>query len=147
MDIKDFIKQFRQVMTKDNLQSIYVSAIDEDEVIIANQNSLEEGIRPDGQLFDVYSERTIEIKKRDGGFISQSGRIALKDTGSWYDDMYVKRYKDWLEIHNKDIAMSVKLTQDFGDQILEVPKDEIQILIKNAEPNFEHIIEQRLFNK
>ena len=131
-------------MDFDSLEQLYNEQLDDDLIIESNQNSLEEGIRPDGQLMDDYAERTIEIKRRDGGFISQSRRIALKDTGSWYDDMFIVKKKNTSFIDNKDLAMTDKLVTDFGDPILDIPEDEKEHIIEEAKPRFYEQINNKL---
>ncbi len=131
MEFSNFISKWKQF----NPIKIAVESINDDDVIEANQNSLEQGIRPDGKEFEPYSEVTLEIKRANGGFISQSGRIALKDTGSFFDSMRVVKKDTFAEITATDSKTSM-LVGGYGEEILDVPESEKQPILDKSRPNY-----------
>jgi|DEB0MinimDraft_10_1074344.scaffolds.fasta_scaffold03994_3 hypothetical protein len=82
-------------------EEIALSVVD-DEAIEILQNRLEEGKDSKGGSFPEYADETIAIKRIEGGFISPSGNIAWKDTGQFYNSMFLNKLNGFIEIDSND---------------------------------------------
>jgi len=132
MQFSQFHSSWKQ--TEPNIQKIFVEKLDNDLMIEANQNKLEEGKRPDnGEDFKEYSNLTLIIKRQTGGFISPSGNLALKDTGDFFNSMKVNKREIAAEITATDSKTSM-LIDTYGDGILDVPNEDVQPIVDEARP-------------
>jgi hypothetical protein len=122
---------------------LQVEALDNDEIIEANQNQLEQGLKSDGSSFEPYSPVTLAIKMRDGGFISQSGNLAMKDTGAFFRSMVVRKERLFAEMGATD-SKTEMLTLAHGDTILGVPENAKQDLIDSSRDKFIELCEKHL---
>lgn len=111
------IKDLRKY--KDN----FLIEVLDDEAIAIMQDRLQEGKRADGNSFPEYSPVTIGIKRATGGFISKSGNIALKDTGTFYKSMELRKENSFAQI-TSDLPLADKLIRDWGGQIFDVSVEE-----------------------
>jgi hypothetical protein len=114
---------------------LQVKALDDNLIIESNQNKLEEGIYPDGEEFREYSQVTLAIKRAKGGFISSSGRLALKDSGSFYNSMFVRKEPLFAELNATD-SKTDKLVAEFSDRILDIPQDAHQEIVDESRDRF-----------
>jgi hypothetical protein len=78
-----------------------------------NKHQLNEmGMKSNGELMREYSPRTLEIKRKEGTFISKHGLIALQNYGNFQDKM---RFKDitakYAEIDSTDSKNSELLSR------------------------------------
>jgi hypothetical protein len=111
------IKDLRKY--KDN----FLIEVLDDEAIAIMQDRLEEGKQANGNSFPEYSPVTIGIKRAMGGFISKSGNIALKDTGTFYKSMELKKQGSFAQI-TSDLPLADKLISDWGGDIFDVSVEE-----------------------
>ena len=137
-EILSRIKDLRKY--KDN----FLIEVLDDEAIAIMQDRLEEGTQANGNGFAEYSEATIGIKQSNGGFISQTGRIALKDTGNFYDSMYLRKENTFAEI-TSDLPLAEKLPRDWGDHIFDVSVEENNEIFERKRDKYIKNIENFIF--
>lgn len=123
---------------KGDMEKMYLKEIDDEKIVKANQDSLSNGIRPDGVEMQPYKPLTLQIKRQTGGYISPSGLIALKDTGSWYKNAFVNtdESRNAKEIQNRDSTLTGDLVERFGNSILDVPDSQVDVIMEDARPRF-----------
>lgn len=138
-DLFKIVNNFRGL--KSELPNLAIDVLDESDILIM-QDRLEQGIYADGSSFPEYSETTIGIKRSTGGFISQSGNIALKDSGDFYDSMNLKKFKGFAEI---DAADPDGLNERFGSNILDVSQDESNEMFEIKREQLLKNVEKYLF--
>lgn len=126
---------------KDELPSLAISVITDDDIDIM-QDRLEQGLYADGSEFPEYSPLTLTLKRLEGGFISQSGRIALKNSGAYYQSMILRKEKDYAEIVADDVH---NLSVRYGDEILDVSQDESNEIFERKREPFINAVENFIF--
>ena len=85
-------------LTESKLVEISINAIKEKDVIFLNQEHLKMGYDSNNKELPEYSKNTLKIKEKTNGYISPSGRIALRDTRKIFDAMDVRKEKDFLAL-------------------------------------------------
>lgn len=137
------LRKFRNSLTSINIVEVAISVISDNELEIP-KDRLEQGIRADNTTFKPYTPFTIKMKKASGGFISQSGNIALKDTGDFYRSFNWVKKKDYLELDATDPKTN-KLFEAFGDDILDVSEIEANEILEQTREQFIEQLHTNLF--
>lgn len=140
-NLENVIKQLKELPKV--VSSLAVNVLTDDEILIY-QNRLEQGKYADGKDFPDYAPLTVQLKRLNGGFISQSGKIALKDTGEFYDSMKLRKEKDFAEI-TSDNEKAGKLVEAYGDEIFDVSDEEATEMAEQKEVEIAKEIEKFLF--
>lgn len=140
-DLKTIIEKLNAL--PDNVSALAISVLD-DEQIAVMQRRLEQGVKASGESLPEYTPFTLQLKRASGGFISPSGNIALKDTGSFYNSMKLDKRQDYAEIASSD-SISSELAQRYGDDILDVSDEESSEMIAQKEDELAIEIEKYLF--
>lgn len=104
------------------LPKLAIKVIDDEDLDIVRKR-LEQGEYDDGSSFPEYKPLTLSIKRETGGFVSQSGNIALKDTGGFHNSLKLDKRGDYAEMTSNDSVVG-KLVTRFGDEIFDVSQDE-----------------------
>ncbi len=111
-----------------------------------NKHQLNEmGMKSNGEMMDKYSPRTVEIKRKEGTFISSHGLIALQDYGNFQDKM---RFKDitaeYAEIDSTDPKNS-ELVYRYGEDIFGlIPEHEKEYAENEFKASFLKLIKDKL---
>jgi len=114
------------------LNEFAMATLDQSEVNVL-LDRLEEGKQANGENFPEYSPVTIGIKRGNGGFISQSGNIALKDTGTFHSSVKLDINSKFAEA-TSDAHIASKLFEIFGGDILDFSKDEVLEIFEEKRP-------------
>jgi len=110
----------------------------------------------DGQLFEKgidsrgislesiggpYSPFTIEVKLQKGQRVDH---VTLKDTGEFYESFRVQVDKDFFTIDANPMKDDTNLFTEWGEDILGLTDENLQILINSARQQLTEIIRRRL---
>lgn len=97
MSIEKTIENIKAL--KENLDDIILDAVAEEEEFIVglNKKALSEGFKADGSPTGQYSTFTIFSKRLKGQPFSH---VTLKDTGDFYDSLFIKLLDDGFEIRS-----------------------------------------------
>ena len=142
MNFWNFRDNLKSLNTK-KLQEIAIKAADEKYINYLIDEQLDDGQRPNGDLFDKYSDVTIEIKKKTGGFLSRSGRISLKDKGDFREKKTVKKLKTQINISSKD-SKAKEIFEEFGD-VFGLTADNFDLMIEDSEDERIELTQKELF--
>lgn len=138
--IYEIASRFGQL--KEELPKLAVISLDDD--LSYTLERLSDGLKADGSGFPEYTSFTIQMKQQTGGFISPSGRIALKDTGAFHQSLVLKKYSEYAEIESNDPKLE-KITSRFGDEVLDISEDEAQQMIDDSRENLIENVNNFLF--
>lgn len=86
------------------------------------REQLSEGTKGDGSKFDAYADRTIELK-RIRGRILMGERIALIDTGKFWQSLISGVIGGNLIIDDKEQSLLKELESRYGDKIISLTKE------------------------
>ena len=100
----------------------------EKQVVELIERQLSEGRRGDGTLLPLYKEATKLIKKQTGGILL-GDRIALIDTGEFWESIFATAYKGSVEIDAKDWKRD-ELIARYGDEVLLLADDSLEEISK-----------------
>ena len=126
-----------------NKEKMALQVVD-DEAIDILQNRLEEGKDSKGGSFPEYADQTIAIKRIEGGFLSQSGNIAWKDTGGFYRSMFLNKQEKFIEIDSQD-SNYPKIAQRAPD-VLDVSEQENNEIFENKRDEIVEVFRKFLLN-
>ena len=126
-----------------NKEKFALQVVD-DEAIDILQNRLEEGKDSKGGSFPEYADQTIAIKRIEGGFLSQSGNIAWKDTGGFYRSMFLNKQEKFIEIDSQD-SNYPKIAQRAPD-VLDVSEQENNEIFENKRDEIVEVFRKFLLN-
>lgn len=100
------------------------------------------GIDGAGNSLGTYAKATIERKNKGlGGRDRKTSNVTLRDTGKWYESLFLKWIGSDLFLESKDQAKTGLLIDGsgmmagYGDDILELSQDE-SILVDNIKEQF-----------
>ena len=141
MNLTDLKKRMSDLVA--NKEKIALQVVD-DEAIDILQNRLEEGKDSKGGLFPEYADQTIAIKRIEGGFLSQSGNIAWKDTGGFYRSMFLNKQEKFIEIDSQD-SNYPKIAQRAPD-VLDVSEQENNEIFENKRDEIVEVFRKFLLN-
>jgi hypothetical protein len=126
-----------------NKEKFALEVVD-DEAIEILQNRLEEGKDSKGGSFPEYADATIAIKRIEGGFISSSGNIAWKDTGDFYNSMFLNKQEKFIEIDSQD-SNYPKIAERAPD-VLDVSEEENKEIFENKRDELIEVFRKFLLN-
>tara|TARA_R110000868_G_scaffold111534_2_gene301102 strand:+ start:1540 stop:1965 length:426 start_codon:yes stop_codon:yes gene_type:complete len=141
MNLTDLKKRMSDLVA--NKEKIALQVVD-DEAIDILQNRLEEGKDSKGGSFPEYADQTIAIKRIEGGFLSQSGNIAWKDTGGFYRSMFLNKQEKFIEIDSQD-SNYPKIAQRAPD-VLDVSEQENNEIFENKRDEIVEVFRKFLLN-
>lgn len=95
-----------------------------------NRDQLEDGMRADGTLLPPYAPATVQIKREKG---QQTQPMNLRDQGHFQAGIVARKYDKYLEMTSLDYKTG-KLVQRFGEQILGISDENIDILRDEVTP-------------
>jgi len=98
----------------------------EKQVVELIERQLSEGRRGDGTLLPLYKETTKLIKQQTGGILL-GDRIALIDTGEFWDSIFATAYKGSVEIDAKDWKRD-ELVARYDEEIFLLSKESLEEL-------------------
>lgn len=124
--------------------TITIENINEKKAIELNQSQLIKGYDSNGKEMPKYTKKTKQIKAETGGFLSPSGRIALKDTGDFFNEMRIDKKDDFFAITSEDEKRTM-LQNRYGKDVLGLnDKDQNTIIEETRKPTIKEI-ENRLY--
>ena len=89
-------------------------------MITLNQGQMFIGVRADGtEITPTYSDLTIELKEQKG---QPSDRVTLRDTGDFWDDMFVQINAEDFEMSSAN-EKTQKLEKKYGKKIFGLTKE------------------------
>jgi hypothetical protein len=141
MNLLDLKNRMSEILA--NKEKFALQVID-DEAIDILQNRLEEGKDSKGGSFPEYADQTIAIKRIEGGFLSQSGNIAWKDTGGFYRSMFLNKQEKFIEIDSQD-SNYPKIAQRAPD-VLDVSEQENNEIFENKRDEIVEVFRKFLLN-
>jgi hypothetical protein len=141
MNLLDLKNRMSEILA--NKEKFALQVID-DEAIDILQNRLEEGKDSKGGSFPEYADQTIAIKRIEGGFLSQSGNIAWKDTGGFYRSMFLNKEEKFIEIDSQD-SNYPKIAQRAPD-VLDVSEQENNEIFENKRDEIVEVFRKFLLN-
>jgi hypothetical protein len=141
MNLTDLKKRMSDLVA--NKEKMALQVVD-DEAIDILQNRLEEGKDSKGGSFPEYADQTIAIKRIEGGFLSQSGNIAWKDTGGFYRSMFLNKQEKFIEIDSQD-SNYPKISQRAPD-VLDVSEQENNEIFENKRDEIVEVFRKFLLN-
>jgi hypothetical protein len=141
MNLTDLKKRMSDLVA--NKEKMALQVVD-DEAIDILQNRLEEGKDSKGGSFPEYADQTIAIKRIEGGFLSQSGNIAWKDTGGFYRSMFLNKQEKFIEIDSQD-SNYPKIAQRAPD-VLDVSEQENNEIFENKRDEIVEVFRKFLLN-
>jgi len=103
-----------------------------DYIIELNQQQLADGYRSDGNLMPKYKPISIQIKNAKGK-PTFSGRIALYDTGSFWDKMLISIENGKIKFYSTDTKAEM-LENEYGSTIYGVGNIYMEALAEKANP-------------
>ena len=100
----------------------------EKQVVELIERQLAEGRRGDGTLLPLYKETTKLIKRQTGGILL-GDRIALIDTGEFWESIFATAYNGSVEIDAKDRKRD-ELIARYGDNVFLLAEDSLEEISK-----------------
>lgn len=101
------------------------------------------------QLIGTYAQSTIERKKKSS--YSRTSHVTLRDSGQWYDDLFVVYEKGDIFLDNRQRALTAKLIdgekhfQGYGEGIMEFTAEEKNNLVTAILTDLDKYL-QKVFN-
>lgn len=111
----------RRIQSFDLLHEVQDAVADTShEIIVLNQGQMSLGKRADGtEITPTYSDLTIMLKDEKG---QESRWVTLRDTGSFWSDMFVDVGNNSYEMGSAD-AKAAKLEKKYGKKIFGLSKE------------------------
>lgn len=131
-----------KALTKDKILNIRVESLDKASVLEKNKEQMIDGVKANGESFSDYKPLTIDIKRETGGFISPSGKIALKDRGDFHNAMKTITEDNELEVFSTD-SKEAELIERYGDIFGLTAENEDEVM-NESERTFIDNIENQL---
>ncbi len=124
MNVREYLSKLKTF----NLLTEVEAIINENEkqVVELIERQLSEGRRGDGTLLPLYKETTKLIKQQTGGILL-GDRIALIDTGEFWDSIFATAYKGSVEIDAKDWKRD-ELVARYDEEIFLLSKESLEEL-------------------
>lgn len=120
-------------LTDEKITEIAIDVIDDNKAIKLNQDQLVKGYDSNGVEMPKYTKNTIRIKQEEGGYISPSGRIALKDKGDLFNDMKVFKEPDFMSIFSTDKKYNLLIGR-YGKDVFGLTEKDSEITLKESNP-------------
>lgn len=111
----------RRIQSFDLLQEVQDAVVEtSNDIITLNQGQMSLGRRADGtDITPTYSDLTIMLKDEKG---QESRWVTLRDTGSFWNDMFVDVGNNSYEVGSAD-AKAVSLEKKYGKKIFGLTKE------------------------
>lgn len=131
------VSQYRQKIAgiSQNLILWIEDILDSLDIVELIQEQLSEGKRGDGSLLPLYSLNTI-IDKKERNSILMGERIALIDTGEFWQSFFATIYQGTIEIDAKDWKRD-RLVERYGEEIFMLSKSQMDYLASKVRPLLE----------
>jgi len=142
MDL-DVLNRKLQSLDLESVQQIEIEEYDRRQVVTSIQRQLEAGTRGDGEPMKPYADVTVRIKRQTGGYISPSGRIALKDQGDFYAGMVATPRRGYLETGSTD-RKAAELVGRYGTAVLALTEENHVQIHNDARPRIVDRVERQL---
>lgn len=124
MNVREYLNKLKTFNLLTEIEEIIND--NEKKVIELIQQQLSEGKRGDGTLLPMYKEST-KIIKRERGTILLGDRIALIDTGEFWNSIFATAYKGSVEIDAKDWKRD-ELIARYDEEIFLLSKESLEEL-------------------
>ncbi len=124
MNVREYLSKLKTFNLLTEIEAIIND--NEKKVTELIQQQLSEGKRGDGTLLPMYKEST-KIIKRERGTILLGDRIALIDTGEFWDSIFATAYKGSVEIDAKDWKRD-ELVARYDEEIFLLSKESLEEL-------------------
>ena len=143
VDFWTFRKNLK-ALTDDVIIETAIKVTDDNQAIKLNQDQLIKGYDSNGVKMKKYTKNTINIKKAEGGYISPSGRIALKNKGDFFNDMKVFKEVDFMAIFSTDKKYNL-LIDRYGKDPLGLTEKDTDKLLTSSQKELTEALEKKLF--
>lgn len=143
MGIFKFCKNVLRLKTND-IVSISIENVNDKKAIELNQQQLIKGYDSNSNEMPEYSKRTKQIKAETGGYISPSGRIALKDEGDFFNDMRVFKEPEFFALTSEDQKTNM-LIDRYGKDVLGLTEKDSETIIQETRTKTIEEIEKRIY--
>lgn len=132
MSLEGFISRFK--ISTDELIGIVQDALNEEKeyILILQKQQLAKGEKADGTSTPRYSTKTIKVREVEGNPV-KGERIALYDTGDFWNKMWVLAVNGELEIYSSD-GKTEMLLATYGENVLGLTDDNIEQLFERVIP-------------
>jgi hypothetical protein len=118
MNLHDLQRRLKGFDIREELQQAVIET--SGDMIVLNQGQMSLGKRVDGtEITPTYSDLTIMLKDEKG---QESRWVTLRDTGSFWSDMFVDVGNNSYELGSAD-AKSAKLEKKYGKKIFGLTKE------------------------
>ena len=128
----------------DNTDKIILGLVQTEEGLVLDlvrEEQLYEGQDAEGQeIRPKYTPFTVQIKRLKG---QPTDRVTLKDTGAFYRSFDIDYGPNYFEIKATD-GKTRKLKRKYGEQILGLDEDSLQLLIDLLKDELKREFEKRL---
>jgi hypothetical protein len=124
MNVREYLNKLKTFNLLTEIEAIIND--NEKKVTELIQQQLSEGKRGDGTLLPMYKEST-KIIKRERGTILLGDRIALIDTGEFWNSIFATAYKGSVEIDAKDWKRD-ELVARYDEEIFLLSKESLEEL-------------------
>ena len=132
MSLEGFVSKFK--ISTDELIQIIQDALNEEKeyILILQKQQLAKGEKADGTSTPRYSPKTIRVREVEGNPV-KGERIALYDTGEFWNKMWVLAVNGELEIYSSD-GKTEMLLATYGENVLGLTDDNIEQLFERVIP-------------
>ena len=131
MDFFKFRENLKK-LTESKIISLAIESIKEKDVTFLNQEQLKIGYDSNNKEMPRYSKKTLEIKRKKGGYISPSGKIALRDKGDLWDKMKVFKEVDFMSVFSTDKKYNL-LIDRYGKDVFGLNKKDTEAVLENSQ--------------
>lgn len=132
MSLEGLLSKFK--ISTDELIGIVQDALNEEKeyILILQKQQLAKGEKADGTSTPRYSPKTIRVREVEGNPV-KGERIALYDTGEFWNKMWVLAVNGELEIYSSD-GKTEMLLATYGENVLGLTDDNIEQLFERVIP-------------
>ena len=132
MSLEGLLSKFK--ISTDELIGIVQDALNEEKeyILILQKQQLAKGEKADGTSTPRYSPKTIKVREVEGNPV-KGERIALYDTGEFWNKMWVLSVNGELEIYSSD-GKTEMLLATYGENVLGLTDDNIEQLFERVIP-------------
>ena len=132
MSLEGLVNNFK--ISTDELIGIVQDALNEEKeyILILQKQQLAKGEKADGTSTPIYSTKTIKVREVEGNPV-KGERIALYDTGDFWNKMWVLAVNGELEIYSSDCKTEMLLAT-YGENVLGLTDDNIKQLFERVIP-------------
>ncbi len=124
MNVREYLSKLKTFNLLTEIEEIINE--NEKQVVELIERQLSEGRRGDGTLLPLYKETTKLIKQQTGGILL-GDRIALIDTGDFWESIFATAYKGSVEIDAKDWKRD-ELVARYDEEIFLLSKESLEEL-------------------